>query len=1387
MYPVRPQHMAPDFSLPVSLGHSEQARQYVGRRVCRLFGGQDWYTGTVVSVDIHDNIAYMKVWYEADADEEEMWWEDFRKWAVVERAAGPHAGGPHESGAAGHQTPAHQQQQYGGRGGYGAADAGGEQRHGLEPGSGGQANGSSQPRRRKAVAPPSSKVTHPGSQHPARGQAADHAAGADGPEPDRIELLEDSDSEQGRPATRRRLNLEPYEAPPRAQPHPQPQPPPQPPPQQMPQHERVAAKAPPRRTLGGREPFAAGHLHRIQLVNFMNHENLEVLFNKHVTFVAGLNGSGKSALLQGLQACLGASARDTGRGSSLGNWVRRERRTATVTLEMWNTTEEEVEMQKWPPFRHELYGSMIRIVRKISAGEPDAAGNRTVTASSYQLFAADGSEVKPSVMRQSASKEVGVLAEHFNVDASNPLIVITQDMAARFHQATQGPRCKKYEMYMAGTCLAKTRDTLAAAHVNVARTHRNLLEHLERLRTKQSKVKELERRLKTLQDAEIFKSHLANLEVATVWAIVEEARAGLREQKAAAAAFPARVAELEEAVRAAETAAEELQSREAALRDEMEHTRSDQLPARMRELGARRQAAKRRRQELVRQLDEAAAAARDLTDRRTSLEEELEALEAERQGEGLMQRVREHQQQVDAKQGELVALQAAISALEADHNDRSARLTDAEAAAGEAATAAEAARAAAKEASDAHGELLAAAGGNEREMHLVNVRAWGHGPMALVAAVRAAPRGTFSQPPLGPVGLYLRRRADCDASLGRVLELALRGCLGLWLVDRHEDGDALRRLAERVGCRPAPQVVVSPFRERVHDFGWQPVVDGRGRVWRRLIDLVEPREELEPLLRATLINNALLDQSSAANVVLVGSQEEGQLVGRGLDRGLVDRRIRKAYDPQGACYSSLGGRAMVTETFTLPSTCRLAANNRAQLAESEREVAAREAERQQAEAAARDAQAAVAAARRELQELQRRQQGLARQKRLAQSQLESLLEAAPAAVSEAHSTDLLNQLAATQRDLTQAVASQTRLETERNNAAAEAQALTAELEELHKQTEEYKARREELMQQLSQLAQRKQEAAEALADWRARLQAEQEGWRGVQDRIDEFERRTDQAYHQAARHWTYDEGVKALQRLRDSKRQALEERFPNKTQQQRDELLAQALTPRGLQQWAAEAERRIQQAERQAEGHLDEISLQLAAARADLERARVAQDAVAKQASVMHEAAARRKAKYKWLRQQIEHVSNSKFSRYMQRRNITARLELDHVEERLDLTVRKNHEEEQATSLMQLSGGERSFTTSAFLLAMGEVLDTPFRAMDEYDVYMDNSARKLATMALLEFAWRSNPGSQLVLLSPQDTATLTEAFESLVRTCEKERLPVPPKDYVKIVRLPDPR
>jgi hypothetical protein len=74
-----------------------------------------------------------------------------------------------------------------------------------------------------------------------------------------------------------------------------------------------------------------------------------------------------------------------------------------------------------------------------------------------------------------------------------------------------------------------------------------------------------------------------------------------------------------------------------------------------------------------------------------------------------------------------------------------------------------------------------------------------------------------------------------------------------------------------------------------------------------------------------------------------------------------------------------------------------------------------------------------------------------------------------------------------------------------------------------------------------------------------------------------------------------------------------------------------------------------------------------------------------------------------------------------------------------------------------LSGGERSYTTLALLLAIGNSVQSPFRAMDEFDIFMDEKHRANTLRALHDQALE-NPSlqhTQFLFITPNDLSTIT--------------------------------
>ncbi len=61
-----------------------------------------------------------------------------------------------------------------------------------------------------------------------------------------------------------------------------------------------------------------------------------LLRRPHVNIVSGTNGSGKSAVVQALQCCLGVRAADTSRFRSMGQFIRQGQSACSVAVTVWN-------------------------------------------------------------------------------------------------------------------------------------------------------------------------------------------------------------------------------------------------------------------------------------------------------------------------------------------------------------------------------------------------------------------------------------------------------------------------------------------------------------------------------------------------------------------------------------------------------------------------------------------------------------------------------------------------------------------------------------------------------------------------------------------------------------------------------------------------------------------------------------------------------------------------------------------------------------------------------------------------------------------------------------------------------------------------------------------
>ncbi|XP_041764180.1 structural maintenance of chromosomes protein 6 [Anopheles merus] len=147
-----------------------------------------------------------------------------------------------------------------------------------------------------------------------------------------------------------------------------------------------------------------------------------------------------------------------------------------------------------------------------------------------------------------------------------------------------------------------------------------------------------------------------------------------------------------------------------------------------------------------------------------------------------------------------------------------------------------------------------------------------------------------------------------------------------------------------------------------------------------------------------------------------------------------------------------------------------------------------------------------------------------------------------------------------------------------------------------------------------------------------------------------------------------------------------------------------------------------------------------------------------------------RKSRFSHLHKLTTHMAlrvKHKFTNIMQIRNYLGKLRVNQEECRLSLSVvpRDANVQNAVSTTKSLSGGERSYATVAFLIALWSCVSTPFFFLDEYDVFTDQVNRHTITRLLLNEAMKK-PDRQFCFLTPQDMSEVQATAELTIHRME---------------------
>ncbi|KAI3389165.1 hypothetical protein SNEBB_009721 [Seison nebaliae] len=140
------------------------------------------------------------------------------------------------------------------------------------------------------------------------------------------------------------------------------------------------------------------------------------------------------------------------------------------------------------------------------------------------------------------------------------------------------------------------------------------------------------------------------------------------------------------------------------------------------------------------------------------------------------------------------------------------------------------------------------------------------------------------------------------------------------------------------------------------------------------------------------------------------------------------------------------------------------------------------------------------------------------------------------------------------------------------------------------------------------------------------------------------------------------------------------------------------------------------------------------------------------------------------VRDVLRETSEIEFSSILKSRDLLAEFVFDDDKKTLELHVTQQRNirtsnnrrlskqnifsNKQMCDVRYLSGGERSVTTTAFLLSLWSVIDSPIFCIDEIDVCMDQVNREITTNLLLQNLHVKN--KQCILITPQDISFITK-------------------------------
>lgn len=1059
----------------------------------------------------------------------------------------------------------------------------------------------------------------------------------------------------------------------------------------------------------------AGVLSRVKLVNFMSHESFEYNLGKNVNIINGPNGSGKSAIVAAVQIGLGAKASATERGSRIDDHIMHGKDSCAISIQICNSRNP-AELSRFrsegkPPdaddsstYRWSTYGDAITVERRL----------HRKSASRWTVKNKSGQNVEQG---STARSEVMNICDHFGFIVDNPVAVLTQSKTKEFLSNAKPET--HYRLFRAATLLGPLEDELS----KIAGIERQLELLLRQKQKLSSKVSDELADLKVQYDATLtmrnFSEQIEKEEVLLVWAEAEEEEERLsvfRSKLQSKIEIPLAECDKKIPMLEAEQAAclETLRRCNESLGEQERRCdeATDAAGRAKKRLDLRQAEMNNKRKDLEECAYEINSKTEDLEKAQRDLENaKAEHLRGQEHRPGIMTELHDVVAKIKEKESTIQSCDAELKQLSLEYQearrdapkyrsdlDRIARELD------------ERNRDIARVQSDAKAANQVARFGR-------------HLPEVLAVVDRYVNQGRFEYPPIGPIGRYISVRDDIWAAT--VQQVVGDGVLVSFVVSGPRDMATLKRaFAEaRVGVKPKCILVQQRgmVRERYHiDPRCIPNVHAEGHC--TVMDMIEVRHDT--------VFNVLVDHCAIEGNVLVRGEDALTALG---SRG--DPNIRCCWDEAGARSYTRNRSSVLRPSDRSPHFNPVLSKDLGAVVENLRRAARSLAdEKAQAAEAHRKHQMTIEDLKQKIRQVEFRFKTLRSESRTLEQRRLELEEKSNASTSIFDSSPYDSAISVLEHEIEDAKSRKRSIESELSE-------LTSNVEALKGDVAAAKAQARAAKEALNGIAEETSRAVDSRRKHDTEIRNERNKKRDLEAKL---EIAREELKEQECKY------VKALEVARE-----VQADRPS-----RDERNSAAIHA-NLQ---ALKNRLEQEEERNGGRSAEDIEEEyLVATQKSKENDDMLQRIVGYHDSIRG-GLARRQVDLKKMDKKIKRLVRSHFDLFLRNRGHRGEIKFstnDKGERELRITTRMaNHrradgEQHVTEDTRSLSGGEKSFTTLSFMLALAEVCQNPVRIMDEPDVFLDDASRNTAYKTLIEYCTRYLPDKQVILVTPLTLPNIT--------------------------------